>query len=63
MEQGSALIRLEGVNKIFYTEEMETHALSDIHLQIRPGTDGALALGFHHLIFENGWQDQEFLDQ
>ncbi len=37
MEQGNALIRLEGVNKIFYTEEMETHALSDIHLEIHDG--------------------------
>ena len=36
---------------------------ADIHLAIRPGTDGALALGFHHLIFENGWQDQAFLDE
>ncbi|MBK1720688.1 molybdopterin-containing oxidoreductase family protein [Thiocystis violacea] len=36
---------------------------ADIHLQIRPGTDGALALGFHHLIFANAWQDQGFLDQ
>lgn len=36
---------------------------ADIHLQIRPGTDGALALGLHHLIFANGWQDQAFLDQ
>lgn len=36
---------------------------ADVFLQIRPGTDGALALGFHHLIFANGWQDQEFLDQ
>ncbi|WP_295400499.1 molybdopterin-dependent oxidoreductase [uncultured Thiocystis sp.] len=35
---------------------------ADIHLRIRPGTDGALALGFHHLIFEHGWQDQAFLD-
>ncbi|HPE61989.1 MAG TPA: molybdopterin-dependent oxidoreductase [Thiolinea sp.] len=41
----------------------ETAQLADIHLQIRPGTDGALALGFHHLIFQNGWQDQVFLDQ
>ncbi len=41
----------------------ETAELADIHLQIRPGTDGALALGFHHLIFENGWQDQVFLDE
>lgn len=37
--------------------------VADIHLQIRPGTDGALALGFHHLIFANGWQDQAFLDE
>lgn len=41
----------------------ETAELADIHLQIRPGTDGALALGFHHLIFKNGWQDQAFLDE
>ncbi|MCB1619202.1 MAG: molybdopterin-dependent oxidoreductase [Thiothrix sp.] len=41
----------------------ETAQLADIHLQIRPGTDGALALGFHHLIFKHGWQDQAFLDQ
>lgn len=41
----------------------ETAQLADIHLQIRPGTDGALALGFHHLIFANGWQDQAFLDE
>ncbi|MFW6201893.1 MAG: ABC transporter ATP-binding protein [Gemmatimonadota bacterium] len=32
-----ALIRLEGVKKIFYTEEVETHALSDIHLDIARG--------------------------
>ena len=37
--------------------------IADIHLQIRPGTDGALALGFHHLIFAKGWQDQAFLDE
>lgn len=41
----------------------ETAELADIHLQIRPGTDGALALGFHYLIFKNGWQDQAFLDE
>lgn len=41
----------------------KTAELADIHLQIRPGTDGALALGFHHLIFANGWQDQAFLDE
>ncbi|MCG5525598.1 molybdopterin-dependent oxidoreductase [Ectothiorhodospira haloalkaliphila] len=36
---------------------------AEVHLQIRPGTDGALALGMHHLIFAHGWQDQAFLDE
>jgi putative ABC transport system ATP-binding protein len=32
-----ALIQLEGVTKVFETEEVETHALSDVHLTVRPG--------------------------
>ncbi len=32
-----ALIHLEGVTKIFYTDEVETHALSGIHLDIHKG--------------------------
>lgn len=32
-----ALIRLEGVKKVFFTDEVETHALADIHLDIRTG--------------------------
>jgi putative ABC transport system ATP-binding protein len=31
------LIRMEGVSKIFHTEEVETHALSRIDLEIRAG--------------------------
>ena len=31
------LIRLEDVQKVFYTDEVETHALSGIHLEIRNG--------------------------
>src|SRR5438093_13776987 len=31
------LIRLEGVTKVFYTDEVETHALAGIHLQIKRG--------------------------
>ncbi len=31
------LIRLEGVTKVFYTDEVETHALSGIHLEIQTG--------------------------
>ena len=32
-----ALIRMEGIKKIFYTDEVETHALAEIHMEIRPG--------------------------
>ena len=31
------LIRMEGITKVFYTDEVETHALSGIHMQIRKG--------------------------
>jgi putative ABC transport system ATP-binding protein len=36
-EVTSPLITLEGITKVFYTDEVETHALSGIHLQIRKG--------------------------
>jgi len=36
-KQNGSLIKLEGVKKVFYTEEVETHALADIHLEIREG--------------------------
>ena len=29
------LLRLEGVTKVFYTEEVETHALAGVHLEIQ----------------------------
>jgi putative ABC transport system ATP-binding protein len=31
------LIQLESVGKVFYTEEMETHALADVHLNVGRG--------------------------
>jgi putative ABC transport system ATP-binding protein len=31
------LVRMDGVSKIFQTDEVETHALSSIHLEIRHG--------------------------
>ena len=38
MDQASeALIKLEGVSKVFYTDEVETHALSQVHLEIGRG--------------------------
>ena len=33
----TTLIHLDGVTKIFYTEEVETHALSDINMDIKTG--------------------------
>jgi putative ABC transport system ATP-binding protein len=32
-----SLIRMEHVNKVFVTDEVETHALSDVHLEINRG--------------------------
>src|SRR5688572_4006445 len=31
------LIRMRGITKVFYTDEIETHALSGIHCDIRRG--------------------------
>jgi putative ABC transport system ATP-binding protein len=37
MSDTAPLIRLEGLGKIFYTDEVETHALSDVHLEVEKG--------------------------
>ena len=34
---------------------------ADIWLQVRPGTDAALALGIAHVMIERGWYDYEFI--
>lgn len=33
----ASLIRLDGIKKVFFTDEVETHALSGIHLEINSG--------------------------
>jgi anaerobic selenocysteine-containing dehydrogenase len=35
---------------------------ADIWLQLRPGTDAALAMGFHNVIVEEGLYDKEFVE-
>ncbi len=35
--QDEALLRIEGLTKVFYTDEIETHALSGIHMTIARG--------------------------
>lgn len=37
------LIRLEGITKVFYTDEVETHALSGVHIDIDAGEYVAIA--------------------
>ena len=34
---GDLLIEIEGLNKVFFTDELETHALSDVHLAVGRG--------------------------
>jgi anaerobic selenocysteine-containing dehydrogenase len=36
---------------------------ADLWLRVRPGTDGALALGLAHLMIERGWYDRDFIRQ
>ena len=40
-----------------------TAAACDEHLPIRPGTDAALALGMMHVVFRDGLQNSQYLDQ
>src|SRR5256714_1326075 len=37
MEIGQSLIQLDGVTKVFVTDEVETHALAGIHIDIKKG--------------------------
>jgi anaerobic selenocysteine-containing dehydrogenase len=34
---------------------------ADVWLQVRPGTDGALALGLAHVMIQRGWYDRDFV--
>jgi putative ABC transport system ATP-binding protein len=40
---GTTLISLQGIKKVFYTDEVETHALADVHLDIKQGEYLAIA--------------------
>ena len=42
-DQRESLIKLDGVSKIFLTDEVETHALAGIHLDIKQGEYVAIA--------------------
>ena len=34
---GEPLIQMQGIKKVFYTEEVETHALADVNFEIKKG--------------------------
>ena len=40
---GQTLIRMEAVKKVFYTDEVETHALDNINIEIQRGEYVAIA--------------------
>jgi anaerobic selenocysteine-containing dehydrogenase len=56
MRRGSKLIVIDP-RATFFTSRAE------YFLQIRPGTDGALAMCMLNLIIENGWYDREFVEK
>ncbi len=37
-DANGTLIKMQGVKKVFFTDEVETHALEEIHLEIKKGT-------------------------
>jgi anaerobic selenocysteine-containing dehydrogenase len=54
---------LDGGAKLIVVDPRRTPLASraDLHLQLRPGTDGALALGMAHVILSEGLFDREFV--
>lgn len=55
LKNGAKLINVDP-RKSFYAGR------ADLWLQIRPGTDGALAFGFHHVIIEEELYDKDFVE-
>jgi anaerobic selenocysteine-containing dehydrogenase len=55
LKNGAKLINVDP-RKSFYARK------ADLWLQIRPGTDGALAFGFHHVIIEEGLYEKDFVE-
>jgi anaerobic selenocysteine-containing dehydrogenase len=51
--------------KLIVVDPIRTHLASkaDIHLQLRPGTDGALALGMINVILREGLFDRDFVEK
>lgn len=52
-----------GILAVIDPRRTETASKASLHIQPRPGTDGALALGLANLLIKNGWIDQGFIEQ
>lgn len=56
--------RRQGAKLIVVDPQRTTEAKqADLWLQIRPGADGALALGWLHILLEEGLYDREFVEK
>ena len=56
--------RKRDIKLIVIDPRVTSHAEeADIHVQLRPGTDGALALGMLHVIIKEGLYDEEFVEK
>ena len=51
MSSSEPLIHLADVKKVFYTDEVETHALSGIHLDITPAITHRFGFREHEAAF------------
>lgn len=58
-----AKVKNEAVIACIDPYKSETARASDIYLQVRPGTDVALAYGIANYLIEHGYVDREFLEK
>ncbi|MBL26389.1 MAG: dehydrogenase [Rhodospirillaceae bacterium] len=55
-ERGAKLVQIDPYRN-------RTAAVADIHLALKPGTDGALACAVMHVMFEEGYADWDYMRQ
>ncbi len=59
-----AMAKQRGARVIFLDpRETPTSQFSDVHLRLRPGTDGAFALGLAHFLITNGLYDAAYVKE
>ena len=59
-----AMAKQRGARVIFLDpRETPTSQFSDVHLRLRPGTDGAFALGLAHFLITNGLYDAGYVKE